>query len=102
MPGTAGLSALNAAVEGLVRPLAVELAPVRVNAVPPGVVDTGWWSGLPDDARAALFESTAAAVPVRHVATADEVAEVVALVATNRNLSGTVVQADGGARLVSL
>ncbi|MFC8732075.1 SDR family NAD(P)-dependent oxidoreductase [Luteimicrobium sp. NPDC057192] len=102
MPGTAGLSALNAAVEGLVRPLAVELAPIRVNAVSPGVVDTGWWSGLPDDARAAFFEATAAAVPVRHVATADEVAEVVTLVATNRNLSGTVVEADGGARLVSL
>ncbi|GMA23106.1 short-chain dehydrogenase [Luteimicrobium album] len=102
MPGTAGLSALNAAVEGLVRPLAVELAPIRVNAVSPGVVDTGWWSGLPDDARAAFFDATAAAVPVRHVATADEVAEVVTLVATNRNLSGTVVEADGGARLVAL
>ncbi len=39
-PGTAGLSALNAAIEGLVRPLAVELRPRRVNAVSPGVVDT--------------------------------------------------------------
>lgn len=39
-PGTAGLSAINSAIEGLVRPLAVELKPRRVNAVSPGVVDT--------------------------------------------------------------
>jgi len=40
MPGTAGLAAINAAVEGVVQPLAVELAPIRVNAVSPGLVNT--------------------------------------------------------------
>lgn len=45
MPGTAGIGSLNAAVEALVQPLAAELAPVRVNAVSPGYIDTpvvGW------------------------------------------------------------
>ncbi|MCR6483338.1 SDR family oxidoreductase [Amycolatopsis sp. OK19-0408] len=102
MPGTAGIAALNAAVEALVKPLAVELAPRRVNAVSPGVVDTAWWSGFPEEMREGFFAQTAASIPSRRVATADDVAEVVALAATNRNLSGTVLEADGGARLVSL
>jgi len=102
MPGTAGIAALNAAVEALVKPLAVELAPRRVNAVSPGVVDTAWWSGFPDEMREGFFAQTAAQVPVRRVATADDVAEVVALAATNANLSGTVLEADGGAHLVSV
>jgi NAD(P)-dependent dehydrogenase (short-subunit alcohol dehydrogenase family) len=47
MPGTAGIAAVNAAVESIVRPLAVELAPRRINAVSPGLVDTPWWTGCP-------------------------------------------------------
>ncbi|MFI5955090.1 SDR family oxidoreductase [Cryptosporangium sp. NPDC051539] len=102
MPGTAGLSALNAAVEGLVRPLAVELAPIRVNAVSPGLVDTPWWDGTPEDARRALFAQVASILPARAVAVADDVAAAVVLAATNRNLTGTILESDGGARLVSL
>ena len=102
MAGTAGIGALNAAVEALVKPLAVELAPRRVNAVSPGVVDTAWWSGFPEEMRQGFFAQTAASIPARRVATADDVAEVVTLAATNRNLTGTVLEADGGARLVSL
>ncbi|WP_129840726.1 SDR family oxidoreductase [Streptomyces sp. RFCAC02] len=100
LPGTAGLAAVNGAIEAMVRPLAVELAPRRVNAVSPGVVDTPWWSALPEDARRAYFEQVAAALPVRRVATAEDIAETVALAATNRNLTGTVLETDGGARLV--
>ncbi|OXM63004.1 SDR family oxidoreductase [Amycolatopsis vastitatis] len=102
MAGTAGIGALNAAVEALVKPLAVELAPRRVNAVSPGVVDTAWWSGFPEEMRDGFFAQTAASIPARRVATADDVAEVVTLAATNPNLTGTVLEADGGARLVSL
>jgi NAD(P)-dependent dehydrogenase (short-subunit alcohol dehydrogenase family) len=102
MPDTAGIAALNGAVEALVKPLAVELAPIRVNGVSPGLVDTPWWSGLPAEARQAWFAQAASALPVRHVATADEVAEAVVLAATNPNLTGTVIEADGGARLVTM
>jgi NAD(P)-dependent dehydrogenase (short-subunit alcohol dehydrogenase family) len=102
LPGTAGLAAVNGAVEALVKPLAVELAPIRVNGVSPGLVDTPWWSGLPDDAREDYFASAAKSLPVGRVATADDLAEVVVLAATNSNLTGTVIEADGGARLVSL
>lgn len=102
MPGSAGIAAVNGAVEALVRPLAVELAPVRVNGVSPGLVDTPWWDGWPADARQAYFEQAARTLPARRVATADDIAEVVVLAATNANLTGTIIEADGGARLVTV
>lgn len=49
-PGTAGLAAINGALEAMVPPLAVELAPLRVNAVSPGVIDTVGWNNVPVDA----------------------------------------------------
>jgi NAD(P)-dependent dehydrogenase (short-subunit alcohol dehydrogenase family) len=102
MAGTAGLAALNGAIEALVKPLAIELAPIRVNGVSPGLVDTPWWSALPEEARQDYFAAAAKALPVGHVASADELAEVVVLAATNGNLTGTVLEADGGARLITL
>jgi NAD(P)-dependent dehydrogenase (short-subunit alcohol dehydrogenase family) len=102
MPGTAGIAAVNGAVEALVKPLAAELAPIRVNGVSPGLVDTPWWSGLPDDARQAYFAQAAQVLPTRRIATADDVAEVVVLAATNANTTGTIIETDGGARLVSM
>jgi NAD(P)-dependent dehydrogenase (short-subunit alcohol dehydrogenase family) len=102
MPGTAGIAAINGAVEALVKPLAAELAPIRVNGVSPGLVDTPWWSGLPGAARQAYFDQAAAVLPTRRIATADDIAAVVVLAATNPNLTGTIIEADGGARLVSM
>jgi NAD(P)-dependent dehydrogenase (short-subunit alcohol dehydrogenase family) len=102
MPGTAGIAAVNGAVEALVKPLAVELAPIRVNGVAPGLVDTPWWDDMPESGRRAYFAQAAQVLPARRVATADDVAEVVVVAATNANLTGTVIEADGGARLVSL
>jgi NAD(P)-dependent dehydrogenase (short-subunit alcohol dehydrogenase family) len=102
MPGTAGIGAVNAAVEALVKPLAVELAPRRVNAVSPGFVDTPWWDAMPEQARLDYFAAAAEVLPARQIATAEQVADVVVLAATNPNLTGTVIETDAGARLVSL
>ena len=102
MPGTAGIAAINGAVEALVKPLAVELAPIRVNGVSPGLVDTPWWSGLPDDTRRDYFAQAAQALPARRIATADDIADIVVVTATNANITGTIIETDGGARLVSL
>jgi NAD(P)-dependent dehydrogenase (short-subunit alcohol dehydrogenase family) len=99
MPGTAGLGALNAAVEGLVAPLAAELAPIRVNAVSPGYVDTPWWSMVPDADREGFFTQVAASLPTKRIATADDLAQILVLLATNPNITGTVIESDGGAHL---
>jgi NAD(P)-dependent dehydrogenase (short-subunit alcohol dehydrogenase family) len=101
MPGTAGIGSLNAAVEGLVRPLAAELAPIRVNAVSPGYIDTPWWDGLAAEERAGFFAQAAATLPTKRIAGADDVAEAVVLLATNPNITGTVLVTDGGARLTA-
>ncbi|WLW50301.1 SDR family oxidoreductase [Streptomyces sp. YU58] len=101
MPGTAGIGSLNAAVEGLVQPLAAELAPIRVNAVSPGYVDTPWWDGLAPEDRSAFFKQAADTLPTKRIATAPDVAEAIVLLATNPNITGTVIETDGGARLTA-
>jgi NAD(P)-dependent dehydrogenase (short-subunit alcohol dehydrogenase family) len=102
IPATTGLAAVNGAVESVVKPLAVELAPIRVNAVSPGVVDTPWWNGMPADQRETYFASTAAALPVGRIGQPDDVAQAIVLAATNPNVTGTVIECDGGARLAAL
>lgn len=99
MSGTTGLAAINGAVESVVRPLAVELAPVRVNAVSPGVIDTPWWDARPPETKAAAFEHTAKTLPVGRVGKAEDVAAAIVYVATNGFVTGTVVDVSGGAML---
>ncbi len=66
----------------------VRRPPIRVNAVP-GFIDTPWWAAMPDDARQEFFNQTAQALPVGRIATADDIAQVVVLAATNPNTTGT-------------
>lgn len=100
LPGTAGLAAVNGAVEALVPTLALELAPIRVNAVSPGVVDTAWWDRVvPADQRAGLMAEFAKGIPAGRVGHPDEIADAIALLVRNGFLTGTVLPIDGGARL---
>jgi len=99
MAGTVGLAAVNAAVEAVVRPLAVELAPVRVNAVSPGVIDTPWWDARPPEMKAAAFEHTAKVLPVGRVGKPEDVAAAIVFAATNGFVTGTVIDVTGGALL---
>ena len=64
-----------AAMEGLTRALAVELAPIRVNIVAPGIVKSPLWANVPDDQRENMYRDAAARLPVGHVGDPDEVAE---------------------------
>ncbi|MFI6736733.1 SDR family oxidoreductase [Nonomuraea sp. NPDC050451] len=99
LPGIATLAAVNGAIEAAVPGLAVELAPIRVNAVSPGVIDTDWWSEIGDEARAAFMESAAESLPVRRVGQPEDVAATIEYVVRNAYTTGIVLTVDGGARL---
>ncbi|MFD0688809.1 SDR family oxidoreductase [Actinomadura fibrosa] len=101
LPGTAGLAAINGALEAVVRPLAVELAPRRVNAVSPGVIETPWWDALPADQRAAMFAEHAAALPVGRVGRPEDVAQAIVMAATNGFMTGHVIEVNGGLSLAT-
>ena len=74
-PGWALAASICAAMEGLTRALAIELAPIRVNIVSPGVVKTPLWANMAVADRQALYQQTAERLPVRHVGDAVEIAE---------------------------
>jgi NAD(P)-dependent dehydrogenase (short-subunit alcohol dehydrogenase family) len=95
--GTGAFAVANSAVEGMARALAVEIAPIRVNAVSPGAIYTPLFSGMPADVRARRFERMAAATTVGRVGTAEEVAGVVLMLIDNGYVSGAVIDVDGGA-----
>lgn len=99
-PGTAGLAAVNGAIEAMVPPLAVELAPVRVNAVSPGVIDTHWWDALGEQ-RESYFKAAAAAAPVGRVGAPQDVADAVVYLAGAGFVTGTVLEVAGGANLTA-
>jgi len=103
-PGVAGLGAINGAINGaieaMIGTLARELAPVRVNAVSPGVIDTPWWDGFPPEAKAEIFRQQAATLPVGRVGAADDIAHAVQFLVENSFVTGTVIECDGGLRLI--
>ena len=99
--GTVGFAAVNGALEAIVGPLAVELGPIRVNAVSPGVIDTQWWDGMPDDQRRAYFDTLAAVTPVRRVGRPEDVADAIVYLAGAGFVSGTVIECTGGAHLTA-
>jgi NAD(P)-dependent dehydrogenase (short-subunit alcohol dehydrogenase family) len=99
LPGTAGLAAVNGAVERMGITLARELAPRRVNVLSPGLVDTPAYDWMAPEARRDMLEGTAAKLPVQRYGTPEDIAEAVLFLVRNPYVSGTVLDVDGGARL---
>ena len=98
--GWAVPASLCGAMEALTRALAVELAPIRVNLVRPGVVRSPLWSGMTEGDRQGLFAERAAALPVGHVGEVEEIAQAYVYCMTQTYSTGAVVSVDGGALLV--
>jgi NAD(P)-dependent dehydrogenase (short-subunit alcohol dehydrogenase family) len=99
-PGTAGLAAINGAIEAMIKPLARELRPLRVNAVSPGVVETPWWEKIPENVRKDLLQRSAAASLVGRNGSPEEAGGAIVFLVKNGFVTGTVIEVDGGLRLV--
>jgi NAD(P)-dependent dehydrogenase (short-subunit alcohol dehydrogenase family) len=96
-PNSAIVSAANGAIESLARSLALELAPVRVNAVSPGIIDTPIRAAMPEEARRDLLARTAAGLPVGRVGVGEDIARQILAFMTIGFATGSIVYIDGGA-----
>lgn len=94
------MASVNSAVEGLGRALAIELAPIRVNVIAPGIIDTPRYAGMSENDRKNMFDQLAAKLPVGHVGQAHEVAEAVLLLLKNTFISGQTIYVEGGHLLI--
>ena len=88
------------ALDALTRALAVELAPIRVNAVSPGVVRSDLWREMSEEDRSAMYDSLSDALPVGRVGEVSDIAETFLYLMRNGYSSGTIVTVDGGSVLV--
>lgn len=99
-PGFVIGGSVCAAMEAVARTLAIELAPIRVNVITPGFVETGLWSNVPAEARHKMFRDAAARLPVGHVAEPAEIAEHYLGFMRGRYVTGQSLIVDGGGVLV--
>jgi NAD(P)-dependent dehydrogenase (short-subunit alcohol dehydrogenase family) len=94
-PAQSPLSCVGAAVENMVRCLAVEMAPIRVNVVSPGTIDTAMFDFMGEEKQANLQGMTTTHL-IKRPGTAEEVAEGLLFVMNNKFVTGTTVEVDGG------
>jgi len=104
MRGGATAAAVNSGLEGLARALAIELAPVRVNVVSPGWTDTPIWDRIagaaPRNWKQESFDAMALRLPVGRIGQVGDIAQAFMFLMKNQFVTGSVVDVDGGHRLV--
>jgi NAD(P)-dependent dehydrogenase (short-subunit alcohol dehydrogenase family) len=99
-PGWSVAASICGAMDSLVRALAVELAPLRINAVKPGVVRSPLWSDLSAEDQQTLYDETSRLLPVGRVGEVTDIAEAYLYLMNQGYATGTIVTADGGHALV--
>ena len=99
--GMSNYAAPNGALHAMIGPLALELAPVRINCVAAGLTRTNFWSklGMSDEVQAAMFADGKRSIPLRHVAAPEEIAHALLFAATNPYTTGTILDPNGGLHL---
>jgi NAD(P)-dependent dehydrogenase (short-subunit alcohol dehydrogenase family) len=98
MVGTSGLAAVNGGITQMAQTLSKELAPLRVNVVSPGLVDTPAYDAMPAQAKAGMFSGAAQSLPVGRTGVPDDIAQCVEMLIGNTFATGMVLDIDGGAR----
>jgi NAD(P)-dependent dehydrogenase (short-subunit alcohol dehydrogenase family) len=98
--GSAVLGAASAAMEALARGLALELAPIRVNTLSPGPIDTPIFSKALGEGRDAFVAALEQTLPLRRLGSAEEAGAATVFLMSNGFMNGATLNIDGGARLV--
>ncbi len=92
-PGSTTVTTVNGGVNNMIKTLAVELAPVRVNAVHPGIVgDTPAWNGKPPE----VLQRVVARTPLGRLVTMEEVTGATLFLLDNQGINGVNLTVDGG------
>ena len=99
-PNAAIVASANGALESLTRALAVDLAPVRVNCVSPGLIDTPIRAAMPEAARKEMLAKAAASLPVGRVGEGEDIARQILAFMLNGFATGSVVYIDGGGLVI--
>jgi NAD(P)-dependent dehydrogenase (short-subunit alcohol dehydrogenase family) len=97
--GTAGLAAVNGAIMCMASTLAKELAPIRINILSPGLVDTPAYNWMSEDEKQGFFKKMGGNLPVGRVGRPYEIAEAAYYLVTNNFTTGAILDVDGGGRL---
>jgi NAD(P)-dependent dehydrogenase (short-subunit alcohol dehydrogenase family) len=99
-PNSAIVAVANGALESLARALALELAPVRVNCVSPGIIDTPIRAAMPEEACKDMLAKAAASLPVGRVGLGEDIAQQILGFMRNGFATGSIVYLDGGALVI--
>lgn len=94
--GAAMITATFAALEAFSQALAVELGPIRVNTIRPGVIDSDMWNFLDDAARERLRTRVCETFPARRIGSIDDIGQAAVFLMTNPYVTGTVLEVTGG------
>ncbi|KAK4502962.1 hypothetical protein PRZ48_006389 [Zasmidium cellare] len=100
MPNWTVVNSYATGLQGMVRGLALDLKPIRVNLVCPGAVDTELWAGMSEDRKAGFFKQIEEKLPTGKVGSIENLAETYLYLMKDRNTTGIQVQSTGGHLLV--
>lgn len=101
LAGMSGYAAPNGALHAMLGPIAIEVAPLRINCVSPGLTRTRFWDrlGMSENEQEAMFTGASQTIPLRRIGTAEEIAQAMVFAATNPYITGTILDISGGLHL---
>jgi len=100
MPNWTVVAAYAGGLHSMTRNLALDLKPVRVNLISPGLVDTELWSHMSEEQKQGFFKQMEEKLPTGRVGKVDDVAEAYIYAMRDKNLTGSIISTNSGALLV--
>ena len=94
--GWSMLSLIGSGINGLTRQLAFDLAPIRVNCVAPGVIETDLWQGMGEEGKKTFFADHESKIPTGKVGQPEDLAEAYLYCLKDANTTGSIVHSNSG------